>query len=282
VTRSASSWPTSGYCRPRPAPTSSSSATPPTCAPPRPARVAHFEGEILTRNIVSFLAGQPLGARFDGHTNCFIESGSGRALLIDFNYDTEPVTGRFPGRVGLPLLRETRLNHLGKLTFEWLYWHMLDARIRHPGHRNRHAAGRQAARGAYSRQPRSCQPGQRHERKGLIMPVKIYAGTEVTVNAEGFFSDPRQWREDKAPEIAADNGISALTEPHWQVVKFMRHEYAENGTGPSVRALSNTSGVSIKEPYELFPKGPASWPPRSPAFPSRAAASERAKTVRDD
>ncbi len=87
--------------------------------------VAHFEGEILTRNIVSYLAGQPLSASFDGHTNCFIESGFGRALLIDFNYDTEPVPGRFPGRIGLPLLRQSRLNHRGKLAFEWLYWHML-------------------------------------------------------------------------------------------------------------------------------------------------------------
>jgi sulfide:quinone oxidoreductase len=87
--------------------------------------VAHFEGEIVARNIVSFLRGEPLSASFDGHTNCFIESGSGKALLIDFNYDTEPVTGRFPGRIGLPLLRESRLNHLGKLAFEWLYWHML-------------------------------------------------------------------------------------------------------------------------------------------------------------
>jgi len=87
--------------------------------------VAHFEGEILTRNIASFLAGQPLSASFDGHTNCFIETGFGKALLIDFNYDTEPVTGRFPGRVGLPLLRESRLNHLGKLAFQWVYWHLL-------------------------------------------------------------------------------------------------------------------------------------------------------------
>ncbi len=87
--------------------------------------VAHFEGEILARNIARYLAGEPLDATFDGHTNCFIESGFGRALLIDFNYDTEPVTGRFPGRVGLPLLRQSRLNHLGKLAFAWLYWHVL-------------------------------------------------------------------------------------------------------------------------------------------------------------
>ena len=87
--------------------------------------VAHFEGEVLTRNIVNFLHGEPLSAIFDGHTNCFIESGFGKALLIDFNYDTEPVTGRYPGRIGLPLLRESRLNHLGKLAFQWFYWHML-------------------------------------------------------------------------------------------------------------------------------------------------------------
>jgi sulfide:quinone oxidoreductase len=87
--------------------------------------VAHFEGEILARNIARYLAGEPLDAAFDGHTNCFIESGFGKALLIDFNYDTEPVTGRFPGRAGLPLLRQSRLNHFGKLAFAWLYWHVL-------------------------------------------------------------------------------------------------------------------------------------------------------------
>lgn len=87
--------------------------------------VAHFEGEILARNITRYLAGEPLDASFDGHTNCFIETGFGKALLIDFNYGTEPLTGRFPGRVGLPLLRQSRLNHAGKLAFSWLYWHAL-------------------------------------------------------------------------------------------------------------------------------------------------------------
>jgi sulfide:quinone oxidoreductase len=87
--------------------------------------VAHFESETVTGNIVRYLAGEPLDADFDGHTNCFIESGSGKALLIDFNYDTEPLTGHFPGSFGLPLLRESRLNHLGKLAFSWLYWHVL-------------------------------------------------------------------------------------------------------------------------------------------------------------
>ena len=87
--------------------------------------VTHFEGEVLVENIRRFLAGEPLDASFDGHTNCFIESGFHKALLIDFNYDTEPLPGHFPTSVGLPLLKESRLNHLGKLMFQWFYWHSL-------------------------------------------------------------------------------------------------------------------------------------------------------------
>ena len=89
------------------------------------------------------------------------------------------------------------------------------------------------------------------------MPTATYAGTEVTVNDEGFFTDPAQWTEDMAPQIARQGGIAELTDRHWQVIKFMRHEYETKGTGPTVRVLGKTSGVSIKELYQLFPKGPA-------------------------
>ena len=87
--------------------------------------VTHFEGEVLVENVHRFLAGEPLEGSFDGHANCFIETGFGKALLIDFNYDTEPLPGHYPGPVGLPLLKESRLNHLGKLMFQWMYWHVL-------------------------------------------------------------------------------------------------------------------------------------------------------------
>jgi len=87
--------------------------------------VTHFEGEVLVENIQRFLAGKPLDASFDGHANCFIETGFGKALLIDFNYGTEPVTGHYPAAVGLPLLKQSRLNHLGKLMFQSFYWHGL-------------------------------------------------------------------------------------------------------------------------------------------------------------
>ena len=85
----------------------------------------------------------------------------------------------------------------------------------------------------------------------------MVAGHAVELNDEGFFVDPDQWTEDMAPEIAAREGITPLTERHWQVIRFMRAEYAAKGTGPTVRVLGKTSGVSIKELYELFPKGPA-------------------------
>ncbi len=87
--------------------------------------VTHFEGEVLVENVRRFLEGEPLDASYDGHANCFVETGFGKALLIDFNYDTEPLPGHFPSAVGLPLLKESRLNHLGKLMFQWFYWHVL-------------------------------------------------------------------------------------------------------------------------------------------------------------
>ena len=89
--------------------------------------VAHFEAEILTENILRYIKGEPLKAEFDGHANCFIETGNGKALLIDFNYNQEPVEGTFPfpGVGPLKLLKESRTNHMGKMAFRWIYWNML-------------------------------------------------------------------------------------------------------------------------------------------------------------
>jgi sulfide:quinone oxidoreductase len=88
--------------------------------------VTHFEADVLADNIGRFMDERPLEGGFDGHANCFVETGFKKALLIDFNYDTEPLPGRFPGAAGpLPLLAESRLNHMGKLMFQWFYWHVL-------------------------------------------------------------------------------------------------------------------------------------------------------------
>lgn len=89
--------------------------------------VAHFEAEILTENILSYIIKEPLTHKFDGHANCFIETGYGKGTLIDFNYVTEPLPGKFPfALVGpMDLLKVTRANHYGKLAFKWVYWHLL-------------------------------------------------------------------------------------------------------------------------------------------------------------
>ena len=83
------------------------------------------------------------------------------------------------------------------------------------------------------------------------------ADNSVELNEEGFFVDPAQWDESMVPELARREGISELTDADWKVIRFMRAEYLSKGTGPTVRLLGKTSGVSVKELYELFPKGPA-------------------------
>jgi sulfide:quinone oxidoreductase len=89
--------------------------------------VAHFSVEIFVDNFVQLIAGKAMTGSFDGHANCFVESGSGKGLLIDFNYETEPLPGKYPLPVVGPmnLLKETRANHYGKLAFRWIYWNVL-------------------------------------------------------------------------------------------------------------------------------------------------------------
>jgi sulfide:quinone oxidoreductase len=89
--------------------------------------VAHFSVEVFTENFLRHIAGLPMTAAFDGHANCFVESGNGKGLLIDFNYDTEPLPGKYPlpGIGPFTLLAETEANHWGKLLFRWVYWNVL-------------------------------------------------------------------------------------------------------------------------------------------------------------
>ena len=91
--------------------------------------VAHFQAEVLTENLLAAIDNRPMTAHFDGHANCFIETGFGKAMLIDFNYTTEPLPGKFPlpGVGPFSLLEETAVNHWGKLAFKWIYWNTLVA-----------------------------------------------------------------------------------------------------------------------------------------------------------
>ncbi len=98
------------------------------------------------------------------------------------------------------------------------------------------------------------------------MTSETMAGVVVELNDEGFLVDPHQWNEDIAVALAQREGIT-LSERHWEVIRFMRAEWERRGEGPNVRLLGKTSGVSVKELYELFPKGPAKLAARIAGIP---------------
>ena len=89
--------------------------------------VAHFAIDIWTENFLRYIDGLEMVEQFDGHANCFIESGNGKGLLIDFNYETEPLPGKYPlpGVGPFSLLEESEMNHWGKMMFRWIYWNIL-------------------------------------------------------------------------------------------------------------------------------------------------------------
>ena len=99
------------------------------------------------------------------------------------------------------------------------------------------------------------------------MSTSTIAATTIELNDEGFFTEPDQWTETMVPELAGREGIEPVTDGHWKVIRFMRAEYLTKGSGPSVRMLGKTSGVSVKELYQLFPKGPAKVAARIAGIP---------------
>ncbi len=89
--------------------------------------VAHFAVDVFTDNFLRYIDGLEMLGKFDGHANCYIESGFGKGILIDFNYDVEPLPGKFPlpGIGPFSLLQESEMNHWGKMMFRWMYWNIL-------------------------------------------------------------------------------------------------------------------------------------------------------------
>ena len=137
--------------------------------------MAHFAVEVFAANFIQHIQGRPMTGRFDGHANCFVESGDGKALLIDFNYDTEPLPGRYPPP-GLGPFRhrgESPVNHWGKLAFRWMYWNLL-------------LPGRPIPLPAHMSMAGKHQP---HHEEETAMPVTTIAGRDIHVDAEG--SSPR-------------------------------------------------------------------------------------------
>ena len=207
--------------------------------------VTHFEAEILSQNIARYFADRELERGFDGHASCFIETGFHEALLIDFNYETEPLPGHFPSALGLPLLRESLLNHLGKLAFQWVYWHALLPGREIPG------SGRRCRPPARSASPSTSGRGARDvhdpDRRGAgrrrrrRLPHRPGAMERA---------DRRGDRRRRAASQSSPSGTGS--------------SFASCATGtckPEPRPRSARSARSpaspIKELYQLFPKGPA-------------------------
>ena len=88
------------------------------------------------------------------------------------------------------------------------------------------------------------------------MPTREIAGATVEVNEEGYFTNQDQWTEAMAPVLAQEEGLGELTDGHWKVINFLRQDYKEKGTMPTIRRVKNAGGIPTKELYDLFPGGP--------------------------
>lgn len=89
------------------------------------------------------------------------------------------------------------------------------------------------------------------------MTSKVIAGNTVEVNEEGFLVNPTEWTKEIAAELAKEEGIAELSDAHWKVIDFCRSSAGSTGAAPTLRAITSGSGVSTKELFSLFPKGPA-------------------------
>jgi len=253
--------------------------------------VAHFSIDTFMDNFLAAWRGAPATHSFDGHSNCFVETGDGQAMLLDFNYETQPYPGTFPfPLVGpLSLLKPSRLNHLGKLAFEWIYWHMLLPGRKIPipsamsmigkriiGDKAPAAAAPQAspaaARRAAAPKPKSApakaaaptaapvsvpSPAARSAIKlTTAVGTQTIGGKEVSVDAEGFLTDYDQWDEALGAELAKLIGIE-LTEESWGPIRFLRSDYVERGETATLRRVGNVGGFPIPRLFEWFPGKPA-------------------------
>ncbi|MDR1767871.1 MAG: TusE/DsrC/DsvC family sulfur relay protein [Propionibacteriaceae bacterium] len=244
-----------------------------TLATSKAGSVAHFSIDIFVDNFVAEFRGGSASHSFDGHSNCFVESGHGKAMLLDFNYDTQPYAGTFPlPAVGpFSLLKQTSINHLGKLAFRHLYWGFLipGRPIPLPS-----AMSKLGKRIVPDPVPRPAAPRQRYTAtldvptsgprpaapSGFTPPVTgpttRVAGRDVKVDAEGFMTDYGQWDDAVGAGLAELVG-QELTDEHWQAIRFLREDFPARGETATLRRASMGSGIDVKRLFELFPSKPA-------------------------
>ncbi len=149
--------------------------------------VAHFSVEVFVDNFLEHVAGQPMTGTFDGHANCFVESGDGKGLLIDFNYDTEPLPGKLPAAGDRPV-------------------RPAQGDPRQPPRASSRSAGSTGtccSRAGRSRSRPTCRwpaKNRTHHRDPgeVAMPTTTIDGHEIHVDDEGFLTEYDEWNEDLA------------------------------------------------------------------------------------
>ena len=256
--------------------------------------VAHFQSESFVENFLQFLRGQAMTHSFDGHANCFIESGYGKAMLLDFNYQVQPFTGRFPlpGIGPLRLLGESRMNHLSKLAFYFLYWHFLVRGRPLPFPRDMPLAGKEFRRWGFEEdgvtprpqvsarvEPhpevvlpkvrlRSTPPSRIEESVGsgvgkfssqvkdAIPVLSEAAGVRLELSEEGYLTNPEQWSPEVGRALAEALGL-ALDEGAWKVIEFVRADFEKRGVSPTLGRIAKVGGFDVKSIFAAFGNKPA-------------------------
>lgn len=228
--------------------------------------VAHYQSEVLVANVLRFIAEKPLAPEADGHATCFVETGHGKAMLVDFNYDTEPLPGVFPfaGIGPFSLLAESPTNHWGKVAFEWLYWNVLMRGVDVPLPHRMSMAGKEEAPLPVPSGPTARERGPsrldrvraaKRAAAGGAAPVVGGDTPAVPLGPEGFLVDASDWTETLALATAASLGVE-LSAAHWSVVNAARSEFLGRRVSPNIRRLTLVAGVSTRELYDLFPRAP--------------------------
>jgi len=252
-----------------------------TLATSKAGSVAHFSIDAFAENFVDAWSGRPVTHAFDGHSNCFVETGDGEAMLLDFNYATQPYPGTFPLPVVGPmsLLKPTRVNHMGKLAFEWMYWNLLLPGRTIPIPSAMSMAGKQIvpdtvegpttpakpkpvtpdaspAKAPAKPAPAPAATGARPVAKGKSVGTQVIGGREVSVDAEGFLTDYDQWDEELGAELARLIDVD-MTEDAWAPIRFLRSDFVGRGETATLRRVGVVGGFEIPKLFERFPGKPA-------------------------
>lgn len=256
--------------------------------------VIHFQSESFIPNFVNYIHGRPMTESFDGHANCFIESGFHKALLLDFNYDVQPVTGSFPlPHLGpLRLLRESRLNHLVSMGFPLVYWGLLIRGFPLFLPRDMPRAGKDFARWGLRNDGVTELPPKPRRIVSSFPPVRIpqvkvappdlsvttttpvpraqalhtaetqipvlhqVNGKPIDVTDEGFMIHRDQWNEEIAQGLAAALHLK-LDDTAWEVLRFVRHDFEQHGVSPTLGRIAKVGGFEVKTVFGIFGTKPA-------------------------